>query len=251
MSYPPPGPGQPGAGFHDPYPSPPMPVGPGYAAGSPQDKTNGVAIAAFVTGLLGCFGIVGAVLGVISLRQIGERGGKGRGLAVAGIVLSALWIVGPVIGYLMISGSDSSSSASGPDGTPKPKTTRPQKIDAYKMKVGDCINDPVSSGGPSAPPVEVDSVKKVPCTGPHDGEVLAVFNLTQTVMPDDQRMSDLASAGCKLRIQRRLDRDPAAAHLARSFYYPTADSWRDGDRAVTCLGVNAAEGKKLTRRIRG
>ncbi|MFB4297973.1 DUF4190 domain-containing protein [Actinomadura sp. NTSP31] len=250
MSYPPPGPGQPDPGFHDPYPPPPMPVGPGHAAGPPQDKTNGLAIAAFVTGLLGCCGIVGAVLGAVALRQIGDRGGKGRGLAIAGIVLSALWIVGGVAGYLVIRGSDSASSA----GTPKPKTTRPQKIDAYTMKVGDCINDPISSGAPageSGPPVEVESVKKVPCAGPHDGEVLAVFKLTQTVMPDERQMSDLASAGCKLRIQRRLDRDPAAAHLTRSFYYPTAASWRDGDRAVTCLAVNAADGKKLTRRIRG
>ncbi|HEU5032495.1 MAG TPA: DUF4190 domain-containing protein [Spirillospora sp.] len=254
MSYPPPGPAQPGPDPAAPYPPPPMPGGPAYGSGPPQDKTNGMAIAAFVTGLLGCCGVVGAVLGFISLRQIADRGGKGRGLAIAGIVLSALWIVGGTIGYLVIPGSDSSSSATGPDGTPKPKTTKPEKIDAYTMKVGDCINDPVSSGAPadeSAPPVEVESVKKVPCTGPHDGEVLAVFKLTQTVMPGDQEMSRLASTGCKLRIQRKLDRDPAAAHLGRSFYYPTADSWRDGDRAVTCLAVNAADGKKLTRPIRG
>ncbi|QKG24956.1 peptidyl-prolyl cis-trans isomerase [Actinomadura verrucosospora] len=239
---------------HYPPPPPPMPAEPAYGSGASQDKTNGLAIAAFVTGLLGCCGIVGAVLGFISLRQIGDRGGKGRGLAIAGIVLSALWIVGGVVGYLVIPGSDSASSATGADGTPKPKTTKPEKIDAYTMKVGDCINDPASSGAPageSAPPVEVESVKKVPCTGPHDGEVLAVFKLTQAVMPTDQQMSRLASTGCKLRIQRKLDRDPAAANLGRSFYYPTADSWRDGDRAVTCLAVNAAEGKKLTRPIRG
>ncbi|MWA06305.1 DUF4190 domain-containing protein [Actinomadura sp. LD22] len=254
MSYPPPGPAQPGPDPAAPYPPPPMPSGPAYGSGPPQDKTNGMAIAAFVTGLLGCCGIVGAVLGVISLRQIADRGGKGRGLAIAGIALSALWIVGGTIGYLVAQGSDSSSSASGPDATPKPKTTKPEKIDAYTMKVGDCINDPVSSGSPadaSAPPVEVESVKKVPCTGPHDGEVLAVFKLTQAVMPADEEMSRLASTGCKLRIQRKLDRDPAAAHLGRSFYYPTADSWRDGDRVVTCLAVNATEGKKLTRPIRG
>ena len=123
MSYPPPGPGQPGPDPMAPYPPPPMPSEPAYGSGPPQDKTNGMAIAAFVTGLLGCCGVVGAVLGVISLRQIGERGGKGRGLAIAGIVLSALWIVGGVIGYLVIPGSDSSSSATGPSGTPTVPST--------------------------------------------------------------------------------------------------------------------------------
>lgn len=85
-----------------------MPYGqiPQYAAFPQQKSTNGLAIASFVLGLLSIFacwlgvltGVIGLVLGFIGLRQTNadpERVG-GRGLAIAGIVLSGiatvLWV---------------------------------------------------------------------------------------------------------------------------------------------------------------
>lgn len=247
MTYPPPGPGHPGP--QAPYPPPPMPGGPGY--GSPydarNDKTNGLAIAAFVTGLLGCLGVLGIILGAISLGQIGRNGGKGRGFAIAGIVLSCLWIVLGIVGFAL-RGSGSSGSSSDGIGGPAPKASETKEVDAQKMKVGDCIND--NSGATTTAteePVEVESVKIVPCTGPHDGEVTAVFNLKGFTLPPESQLQQLASTGCKARTRARINRDPAARSLANSYYYPTDESWRQGDRSVTCVVVAAAEGKKLTR----
>ncbi|MFD0537956.1 DUF4190 domain-containing protein [Actinomadura luteofluorescens] len=246
MTYPPPGPGQPGPQAPYPPPPPPMPGdhGPGSPYGSGAEKTNGLAIAAFVTGLLGCLGVVGLVLGAVALSQISKKGGKGRGLAIAGIVLSCLWIVGGIAAFAL-SGDGSSGGAGA---TPKVTQTKPKEVDAKKMKVGDCIND--NSGATSTAteePVEVESVKIVPCAGPHDGEVTAVFRLKGFVMPPEARLQQLASNGCKLRTQARINRDPAARGIANSYYYPTADSWKSGDRVVTCVAVAAADGKKLTR----
>ncbi|WP_339155451.1 DUF4190 domain-containing protein [Actinomadura luteofluorescens] len=246
MTYPPPGPGQPGPQAPYPAPPPPMPGdhGPGSPYGSGAEKTNGLAIAAFVTGLLGCLGVVGLVLGAVALSQISKKGGKGRGLAIAGIVLSCLWIVGGIAAFAL-SGDGSSGDAGA---TPKVTQTKPKEVDAKKMKVGDCIND--NSGATSTAteePVEVESVKIVPCAGPHDGEVTAVFRLKGFVMPPEARLQQLASNGCKLRTQARINRDPAARGIANSYYYPTADSWKSGDRVVTCVAVAAADGKKLTR----
>ncbi|WP_067454406.1 DUF4190 domain-containing protein [Actinomadura macra] len=220
-----------------------------YGSGPPtSNKTNGLAIAAFITGLLGCLGVLGLILGVISLRQIGRNGGKGRGLAMAGIILSCLWVVGGIGGYLLL-GDD--SSGTGKIAKPKISSTKPKSVDAKKMKVGDCIND--NSGASTSTstdgPVEVESVKVVPCTGPHDGEVLAAFKLGG-LFPSENEMSQKASAGCKRLMAPRLRRDPAAASLATSYYYPTAESWTRGDRDVTCVAVHATEGKKLTRPIR-
>ncbi|NDU74459.1 DUF4190 domain-containing protein [Actinomadura sp. DSM 109109] len=220
--------------------------GPGSAYGSGDDKTNGMAIAAFVTGLLGCFGVVGIILGAISLSQISKKGGKGRGLAIAGIALSCVWLVAGIAIFALSGGDSSGSDGAGP--APKVTTTKPKEVDAEKMKLGDCIND--NSGATSTAseaPVEVQSVKIVPCTGPHDGEVTAVFRLKGFVMPPEARLQQLASNGCKLRTQARIRRDPAARGIANSYYYPTADSWKSGDRTVTCVAVAAAEGKKLTR----
>lgn len=248
MTYPPPGPAQPGpqAPYPPQPPPPPMPGdhGPGSPYGSDSDKTNGLAIAAFVTGLLGCLGVVGLVLGAVSLSQIAKKGGKGRGLAIAGIVLSCLWLVGGIAAFAL-SGNGSSDDAGA---APKVTPTKPKEVDAEKMKLGDCIND--NSGATSTAteaPVEVESVKIVPCTGPHDGEVTAVFRLKGYVMPPEARLQQLALTGCKLRTQARINRDPAARGIANSYYYPTADSWKSGDRTVTCVAVAAADGKKLTR----
>jgi uncharacterized membrane protein len=37
--------------------------------------------------------VVGLVLGLVALRQIKARNHGGRGIAIAGIVLSALWLL--------------------------------------------------------------------------------------------------------------------------------------------------------------
>jgi hypothetical protein len=87
---------------------PPPPSGPGFQPqpqspypgyGAPQvatgSQTNGLAIGSFVCGLVGCLvitPIVGIILGVLGLKDAGKKAGSGRGLAVAGILLSLLWI---------------------------------------------------------------------------------------------------------------------------------------------------------------
>ncbi|WP_131739411.1 DUF4190 domain-containing protein [Actinomadura roseirufa] len=231
---------------------PPMPGGPSYGPGhrSDADRTNGLAVASLVTGLLGCFGVLGAILGAIALVQIGKRGGKGRGMAIAGIALSCVWIVGGVVIYSLVGGDDPGPKKGGGVGAlPKVTVTKPKDVDAKKMKIGDCINDTTGTSASEQAPVEVESVKVVSCTAPHDGEVLATFRLTASTFPSERELSQRASSGCKRLMAPRLRRDPAAASLARSFYYPTLESWTAGDRMVTCVAVHATKGKKLTRRI--
>lgn len=87
---PPAPPGQPGY----PYPGSAYP---GYPyQGRPQyAETNGLAIASLVLGLLGFIlpcGVVGIVLGIIALVQVRDRQQKGKGLAIAGLVLAGLWL---------------------------------------------------------------------------------------------------------------------------------------------------------------
>ena len=59
-------------------------------------KTNVLAIISLVTGIVGCCGIsvVALITGVIALSQITGSNGmqKGKGLAIAGIVLGSLWL---------------------------------------------------------------------------------------------------------------------------------------------------------------
>jgi Domain of unknown function (DUF4190) len=91
------------------YGAPPgyPPAGYGYGYGYPtaQGGTNGLAIAAMICGICGfaCLvpGLVGIVLGIVSLPQIKRNGQSGRGMAIAGIVLGALWIVVTVVVFVV------------------------------------------------------------------------------------------------------------------------------------------------------
>jgi Domain of unknown function (DUF4190) len=73
----------------------------GYLSAPTAPETNGLAVASMVVSIVGavglvCYGlggylgIVGAILGHVSRRQIRERGGSGDGMALAGIITG--WI---------------------------------------------------------------------------------------------------------------------------------------------------------------
>ena len=78
------------------YQMPPMPQQPyGYQQGYPQQqKTNGMAVAALVLGILGFFlvpAILAIIFGFLGRSQIAQRGEKGDGMAIAGLVLGIVW----------------------------------------------------------------------------------------------------------------------------------------------------------------
>jgi hypothetical protein len=69
-----------------------------------------MAVASLVLGIVGCLtitAIVAIVLGFIARNQIDQSGGvqKGRGMAIAGIVLGFVWIGLAVIRVIAIAGS--------------------------------------------------------------------------------------------------------------------------------------------------
>lgn len=107
--------GQP-AGYPDPYAPggypaygyPPVPIAP---------PTNGLAVASMVVSIVGavglvCYGlggylgILGAILGHVSRRQIRERGASGDGMALAGIITgwiaAALAVIATVVLIIVI-----------------------------------------------------------------------------------------------------------------------------------------------------
>jgi hypothetical protein len=76
---------------------------PGFAR---QHQTDGFAIAALVLGICG-FSVFAIVFGVLSLARTGPGRKKGRGMAVAGLVLGILWIVAVIILYAAIAAAAS------------------------------------------------------------------------------------------------------------------------------------------------
>jgi Domain of unknown function (DUF4190) len=103
----PPTPAFPGQAPGGGYQSPPVP---GYRSQPPASgfvpvtRTNGLAIASLVLGILWLFwlgSLVGLVLGLVVLKQIKDRNQGGRGIAIAGVVLSVLWLVGFVVAIIV------------------------------------------------------------------------------------------------------------------------------------------------------
>src|SRR6516165_12599321 len=87
------GPGDPFTRQHplDPLGAPDDPDRPGYPART--GKTDGFAIASLLLGLFGITvigAILGIIFGIVALRRVRRTGQPGRGLAIAGLVLSAI-----------------------------------------------------------------------------------------------------------------------------------------------------------------
>lgn len=69
------------------------------SAGTPvsaQAPWNVLSVVSFVLALVG-FNVIAIILGVIGLSQIKARGERGRGFAIAGIIIGAIAIVVLVI----------------------------------------------------------------------------------------------------------------------------------------------------------
>ncbi|GGS86127.1 membrane protein [Streptomyces daghestanicus] len=219
-------------------PPPPHPVWGQPSYGPPRPApVNGVAISALVLGLLCFLPAVGLVLGLIALTQIKRRGERGKGFAVAGTVLSSaglvLWAVALTTGGASAFWEGFKGAATG-EGT------------AYSLETGQCFDTPDGS----LQGVTYD-VEEVPCAGAHDGEVFAVFDLPEGPFPGDDPVGETADDRCyALRSGYAMDTWAVPGNVDVYYLTPTRQSWRLGDREVTCLFGGAEEGDVLTGSLR-
>jgi hypothetical protein len=215
-----------------PYPSyPPYPPYPPPGAFPPPGQfppprwpgTNGLAIASFIFGLLG--GILLSVgFGIAGLVQTRRRPQNGKGFAIAGLVLSGVWLFGAIgIGVLVALTDDGNGGTASADGD----RVRVQTLDA-----GDCINDLKEAKS-------ILSLPTVPCSEPHDGEVFVVFDLAGSGFPGDEQVALQAEQGCVDRVETHAPKVADDENLEVFFLHPTRQSWRLGDHAVTCIAMDS------------
>jgi hypothetical protein len=232
--------------YGSPYPPPPGPYGPPNSAqpgpyGSPYPppygyppppppaaRTNGFAIAALVLGIIGGI-LLSIIFGIVALVQIKRRGDNGKGLAVAGLIISGAWIV---LIALVITGAALTSAHRDETGT----VTRGGSVSITSLHEGDCV-DGVADG------TIVTRLKALPCVEPHDAEVIVQFDLPAGVWPGREAAGDAASDACDQRLNRLLADSPMIDRL-NSFvlYPPNASAWSDS-RTVDCMVVDVHAGK--------
>ncbi|MFI8518570.1 DUF4190 domain-containing protein [Streptomyces sp. NPDC085481] len=232
-----PGPyGGPGPGPYaapGPYTSPPPgpygpygPQGPGGAGpyGAPQPGTNGMAVASFVAGIVCCLPPLGLVFGLIALPQIRKKQQKGKGFAITGIVLSTvsclLITLGLATGGLTDAWRDFKR---GMDEAAASKST-------FSLRKGECFNVPGKMES------YTDDVDIVDCEKPHEGEVTGSFKVTGfTKWPGEDPLDDLAEERCRqINDAYALDTWAVPENVWTYYYLPSSQSWRTGDRTVTC-----------------
>lgn len=221
-----------------PYAGPYQPWGQGYSPYNRPVPFNGLAIAALVLGILCFLPAVGLVLGIVALVQIKRRGERGKGMAVAGMVMSSIGVV--LLALTVATGGardfwEGFEDAAGDSGG-----------SAFSLEVGECFD----TAGGSLKGVTID-VDEVPCTREHDAEVFAEFEMSEGDYPGQDEAADEADRRCYLlRNTYAMDSWAVPEDVAVYSFTPTAQSWRVGDREVSCLFGNTDDEAGLTGTLR-
>ncbi|GLF94439.1 DUF4190 domain-containing protein [Streptomyces yaizuensis] len=202
-----------------------------------QPGTNGFSIASLVAGILCCLPPLGLILGVVALVQIRRKGQSGKGMAIAGTVLSSLSTLLMVL--LLVTGGAAEMWRGFQDGVEEASRTR----DTLELREGQCFNLP--GDGPMDEAYS-SSVEVVPCVERHEAEVTGTFRLMgYDRFPGDDWIEPLAEQRCE-EINGMYARDEWLVldrGLELYYYSPTKESWELGDSTVTCT-LATSDGKR-------
>jgi hypothetical protein len=164
------------------------------------------------------------VLGLVALRQIRRKGERGRTMAISGAVLSsvglALWVLAVATGGIsqMWEGFKEGARDNG------------------SLTRGECFDAP---GGMEGAFYDLDEVS---CADTHDGEVFAVVELPGGRFPGDGEVDRTADDKCyALRSSYAMDAWAVPEDVDVYYIVPSAESWRHGDREITCAFGNTDE----------
>ena len=208
--------GTPYGGYGNPY----APTGQPYSR-----KTSGWAIASFILGLLGAV-LLSVIFAFIALSRIKRLGQRGRGFAIAGLVLSGIWVLLVILIVVVanLNGASRSSSTG--------KITHSGNLSVFSLAVGDCFNSPADTQ-------DVASVTAEPCNQPHSAQIYAKFNLAGSNFsyPGTAAVTRLAASGCTARTGN-IDRSKATNAMTVRFLFPDQNAWLGGRRTVACMIVN-------------
>jgi len=190
---------------------------------------NGFAIAGFVLGLVSAV-LLSVIFSIIALVQIRRRRQRGKGLAIAGLVLSGVWVVAIVVIVAVTAVSKAHRSTTG-------TITGSGQVDIFSLRVGDCFQNPP----PGETKLGVAQVTAVPCTTPHNAQVFAQFNSTDATYPGRQALVHEARHGCRAQEAASLDKSKITGTMTLRFLFPVPQAWTAGRRALTCLVVDSTK----------
>ena len=157
-----------------------------------------------------------------------------RLLAVASIAAAGLLLSGCSILNQLTNTTPRDAS-----GTP---TAENDNADVFSIKVGDCLNDATASGTVTTAPI-------VPCSKPHDSEAYKSIHMKDGDFPGEAAVKTQADQGCADAFPDFVGIPYDDSKLSISYYYPTSDSWSNGDREILCTIYD--DGVKTTGTLKG
>lgn len=102
-------------------------------------------------------------------------------------------------------------------------------VTATEVKTGDCLKEVPDSG-------VVMTLKTVACDEPHAGEIFAVLVMPDGDFPGEPSV-DAYTEKCGPVLDDYTNIDSADESVQLAALFPTAETWKQGDRAVTCIAT--------------
>jgi hypothetical protein len=126
-----------------------------------------------------------------------------------------------------------SAETAPPDSTPDSTSPGGVEVDAFDLKVGDCL--PTFQDG------VIETQVVVPCDVAHDGEVYLAFDVADAPeFPGNEAIFAQGDAQCSEAFVDFVGVAYLDSALEYSYYFPTEESWRVGDREVLCIVLDPA-----------
>ncbi len=181
---------------------------------------------------LGVVALVGLIFALVALSRIRADGTSGRGMAIAGLVCSAvgLALFAAFVVFLAV-GDDLFVG---------------DEVAGTELEVGQCVD---RAGG--------NRFVDVPCDLPHDGEVFAGVTELQVPegdvpegdVPGRRELLDAATAACEAHFAGYVGIPYEDSELAIRPVVPTRADWAAGKRGVVCL-AEQEDGSELFASVR-
>ncbi|MEU0092746.1 DUF4190 domain-containing protein [Kribbella sp. NPDC006257] len=216
--------------------------------GVQQAKTNGLAIAALVCGLVGVFiSLVAPVaigLGIAALVQIKRRQERGTGQAVAGLVLGSLItvVVGALTVFFIVVDWNEGTDDYGSDEpvSSYSATPTPDPVYADELVVGECFDEGSEEG----------QVLRQPCPIDHQGELIANVTLPRGAYPGDAKVQETARRACRAEFAKYVGVPLEKSVRKSNYWWPDESLWKVNNRIVICA-VEADDGDILHGSVKG
>jgi hypothetical protein len=176
-----------------------------------------------VLSLLSCIPL-GVIFGIVALRQIKRTGQRSRGIAIAGLVISGVWMI-PVVTILIIGlitglGTSASRNSSG-------QISHAGQLGFFSLRTGDCFTRPLGEAA--------GFVQAIPCAQPHYEEVFATFQLSGAGYPGEPALWQSALTGCESREANYVNLKTVPSTIQAAWLFPDQAAWSRGERQVICV----------------